>query len=244
MRFLIKTGATLKAPSLLWEVASVSDQALTAAPAEWNYFTAGGSMVPVTALEPAKDSFASQKAFDEQQGSLGWISRQGQYLKSSGYTFEDAVNPVMGFIGAFDLPDSGRTWFVESLFDLVAYHQAAGSSDDPETRSLSIDRDTGFIYSQFSQLLAPALVGTAEAPLAGVYIDSTLVRGSRLSVTVWNPASKALERPLRYSLQLPEDCIQKEPVRLVGESELFAIPLFCNKGADAEFRLIRPSAAR
>jgi hypothetical protein len=160
---------------------------------------------------------------------------------------------MSGLIGAFDLGAIGKFWFAESSFDLLGFFQKSPSENDiVEMKTLPIERDSSFVGAQFSELFSPVLVGTSEHPLPGVYIDSTLVRGNRVSVATLDPARKQLEKSLRYSLQLPPNCVQMDPVHLDARIESFALPLFCqtlppSSGGqpgvvgDLQFRLVLPN---
>ena len=76
--------------------------------------------------------------------------------------------------------------------------------------------------------------------MPGVYIDSTLVRGNRVSIALWNTKTGKLEKPLRYSLQIPDGCVQMSPVQLGAGVETFALPLLCLDGQQLELRTAQP----
>jgi hypothetical protein len=90
-------------------------------------------------------------------------------------------------------------------------------------------------------MVSPVVVGTSQVPLPGVYFDSTLLRGNRVSVAVLNPTTHQFQKPLRYSMQIPLGCLQVNPIQTDQRVESFTIQLFCKYDRFTEFDLIEPS---
>jgi hypothetical protein len=153
---------------------------------------------------------------------------------------------MLGMVGWFEVDQSSsskdRYWFVESNYSLLGFHESLGASGSTiEQQGVPIDRDSSFTNQQFSQLFTPVLVGTNAEAYAGVYIDSTLVRGNEVGVLEWSPSQKGLVKPLRYSLEIPDNCVQMNPVHLTDQASSFTIPLFCETAQNGvEFRLVTP----
>ena len=109
-------------------------------------------------------------------------------------------------------------------------------------QTLPLERDSTFPGGEFSEMFAPITVGTTANPEPGIYINSTTVRGNQVSVAVWNSQDGKFEKPLRYSLQIPDGCAQSDPFHDTAALESFTIPLFCkNANHQLEMQLVSPS---
>lgn len=239
LRVLLNHGDDLNAQSELWDIRSVADSSFVPAPG-WDSLSSSGQALHSVAANALDEQPVFLSFFDPTRASLAWASQDGQFTDRSEFAFSSPQDPIAGLIGAFNLPGLGRFWFVEARFDMVAYHQSGGAA--AETRTLPIERDSTFPGQQFSEMFTPVVVGTSAQPLPGVYIDSTLVRGNRVSIAVWNTASSGFEKPLRYSLQIPDSCIQMAPAQLNSQVESFALPLLCKQGNAMEFRAVHPDS--
>jgi hypothetical protein len=71
-------------------------------------------------------------------------------------------------------------------------------------------------------------------------VDSTLVRGNQVSVAVWNPANGNFEKPLRYSLRIPDGCMEMSPVQLTVDAESFGLPLICSQNSQLQLLVVKP----
>ena len=153
---------------------------------------------------------------------------------------------MLNLTGWFEMDQDSATkdryWFVETNFDLLAFHQSVNAAGvSIEHQKVPIDRDTSFKSQQFSQLFTPVLVGTKSESFPAVYIDSTFVRGNQVGVLEWNPHKKGLVKPIRYSLEIPDHCVQMNPVHLTEEAASFSLPLFCKTAQNQiEFQLVTP----
>jgi hypothetical protein len=163
-------------------------------------------------------------------------------LRDIELTYKKPGDPLSSLlIGAFDFPSQGLFWFVESNFKVLAFHLKAGdTSGAPTMQSMSIDRDTSFLATLFHEMFSPVLVGKPGSPTPGVYVDSTLVRGDRVSVATWD-GSGAFDKPLRYSMRIPSGCVNMAPIQFSSGSESFALPLLCQvEGNQIRYRIARP----
>jgi hypothetical protein len=176
--------------------------------------------------------------FDDSRGSLAWAGSDGALKGENEFSFTSIENPIQGLIGAIDLGKSGKFWFLQSQFDVIGF-QSQGDGAEPLSRVLPIEHDSSFPGQEFSEMFNAVVVGTPEQPLPGVYIDSTLVRGNQVSVAVLNPATGEFSKPLRYSLQIPNSCVQMSPVHLNDAPDSFALPFFCQSGSQVEYRTVR-----
>jgi hypothetical protein len=180
--------------------------------------------------------------FDTERGSITWVDPTGQFLDQSEFAYQSSENPIFGLIGAFNIPSLGRFWFLQSGFDLVGYRQSSATgSSGIEMKTTSLERDSSFQASVFGQMFTPVMVGTPSNPMPGVYIDSTLVRGNQVSVAVWNAANDDIEKPLRYSLEIPDGCLEMNPVQLTSDAESFGLPLVCVRSNNQiQMVIVRP----
>ena len=241
-RILFANGTTINTPSLIWDIRSVTDTSVLAAPG-WDQISANGS--PYTALSPNSSTNASAflSFFDNEHGSITWVDPNGQYQDDSEFAYLSPEDPIVGLIGTFNIPSTGRYWFLQSGFDLVGYHQSSATGSAAiETKTIPLERDSTFLTAQFSQMFNPVMVGTPANPLPGVYIDSTMVRGDQVSVAVWNNVNDDIEKPLRYSLQIPAGCMETNPVQLTSVAESFGLPLLCvpNGGGQIQLVVVKP----
>jgi hypothetical protein len=246
LRLLMGMGDGLDAQTMLWDIRSVSDSSI-APVAGWDSLSSSGQTYQAQTGDYSTKLPIYLSFFDPTRGSLAWATPQGAFVDRTEFSFSSPQNPIVGLIGAYSLPTLGRYWFLETGFDLVAFHQAPQSlgpviAATLESQSLPIERDSTFPGQQFSEMFTPVVVGTDEHPLPGVYIDSTLVRGNRVSIAVWNPVTSKLQKPLRYSLQIPGGCVQMSPVRLDARIESFALPLLCGgREGSMELRALQPA---
>jgi hypothetical protein len=241
LRLLLKDGESLSAKTSLWDIRSLTSHSIRNAQG-WSPLSSAGNPMQALSIDPASGPPIFLSFFDPARGSIAWADPDGGFQGSTEFTYKKPQNGFAGLIGAFNLPEIGRFWFVESRFDLVAFHeQVSPSGSAVLSQTLPIERDSTFPGQHFSEMLSPVVVGDTKHPLPGVYIDSTLVRGNRVAVAVWNPSSQRLEKTLRYSLQIPPGCVQMPPVRLGLPVESFALPLLCRQATHMELRAVVPA---
>lgn len=172
---------------------------------------------------------------DSGRGTLSWLNPTGQLVDSSSFTYKQALDPVQSLIGAHDLPGQGRVWFVETRFNLIGYHETAQGL---QTDSIPLDRDSSFLSEEFDELFQAVVIGTTAQPVPGLFVDSTLVRGSLMSTIIWNMKTGKMERPLRNSLSLPDNCLQMTPVHLDQTPQSFVVPLLCNENSGVALHFV------
>ena len=170
---------------------------------------------------------------DNTRGSINWINSQSQISESTHFNYTDILNPIMDVAGVFELPQYGRSWFVLSRFQLVAFH---GQKQIP----LQIEREQSFSFSEIKDMYSPVLAGTDQNPLPGIYIDSTSVRGNQVSIAVLDPQTDLFQRSIRYSLEIPPTCIPLRPTPLNSHVESLSFHLVCKTNGLVEFRLVNP----
>ncbi len=167
---------------------------------------------------------------DEDSGSVTWVDSTGNPIDYSEFSFHDTGNPVLGLIKSYRFNSGEKFVFLESNFDLIGIHQGKMAVSP-------IERDSSFPYQMFSEMFTSVLVGTSIHPEPGIFVDSTLVRGNQLSIAVWNSTKEVLEKPLKYSLQMPSQCVQMNPIQLRADEPSFALPLLCRHDKDVELRV-------
>jgi cell wall-associated protease len=240
LRLFIQNGTDLSATMLFWDIPSIAEAKVLPATG-WDVLSANGQAIRAISGNET-NSIAYLNFFDVQRGSLAWSDPQGNFLDRSEFSFAEAENLINGLVAVFDLPNLGRYWFIQSSFDLVGYHQGSGTGQGAITsQQISIERDSSFPAQPFSEMFSPAVVGSDANPLPGVYIDSTLVRGDRVAVAVWNPTSNSMYKPLRYSLQVPQGCVEMPPVQATGQIESFTVPFLCSAGTGVAYVMINPA---
>lgn len=234
LRALVNIGDVLDTAASVWDIRSVSDNSLSSV-SGWDSLSSRGKLT----IPAGSDSSAFINFFDSKRGSVAWSLSDGSFSGRSEFSFDSIENPITGIVGAVDLARVGRFLFLESAFDLVIFgNQQAGSV---EKVTLPIERDSSFPGEEFNELFSPVVVGEPGNPLPGVYVDSTLVRGDRVSVAVFNPAVGQFYRPLRYSLSIPDNCVQMTPIVLSDDITAFALPLLCRDGEQRYMlQIIRP----
>ena len=236
LRVLVNVGSDLNASVSLWDVISTQNIQVTEANG-WSALQTNGA--PLVALSPGLEvqNVAMLNFLDSVTDSLAWTDTAGKYLGRSEFSFHSVGSVIASVIGVFDFPKEGRYWFATTNFSLVGYHQAT-LSDAIETQTTSLERETGYTGTQFSDLFSVVQVGTSENPVPGVYVDSTLVRGNQVAVAVWGK-NGSLEKPLRYSLEVPANCVQMNPTQLVRGDSIFSMVLICSPAAGGvEIRIL------
>lgn len=238
LQVLVGNGDNLDSTTSLLDLRSVSDFSLSPSSA-WDSITANGQLMPVLDAKSTMASAASFSFFDEARGTIAWDRTGAQTLEQTDFEFKKLGNPISGMIGALDLGAKGRFWFLETFFDIAGFYQPRGG-DQAQTATLPIERDSSFPGQTFSEFFNPIVVGTDENPIPGVYIDSTIVRGNRVAVATYDTASNTMSKPLRYSLQIPNNCVQMSPIHLTESPSSFALPMFCAVPNGAiEYRVVQ-----
>lgn len=234
-------GLDLSATMSLAQASSVSQLTLVSRP-KWDIAAAAGLVIPAQTLDPKQPTSVVLSFIDSGRGSLTWTDPAGVISGKTPFTYKQPLDPVTGLIGAHNLPGIGHVWFLESRFNLIGFHE--DQTGHITSQSLPIERDSSFPGEVWDELMQAVVVGHQNQPLPGVYVDSTLVRGNSISVVIWNPQTAKLERPLRYSMNLPTACLQLSPYRVSEDPSTFTIPLICDAGGgQAEWRLINAEEA-
>lgn len=175
--------------------------------------------------------FADQMTFvaytDLQHGSLAWTDSLGRFLGRSEFAYQNVGDPFVGkIIGIYKLVnDQSKYWFLQSHNNLVGFFETASGAQKQAT--FSLERDSSFEANSFNLLFAPTLVGSSQVPLPGIFVDSTQIVGNRVNVITYNSGQNKLERLLRYSLSIPDACINMAPIRLDFQAGSFSLPLIC-----------------
>jgi hypothetical protein len=232
IRYFATQDTELDTPVAVLDASSVTEVTLKLAP-EWRVTSILGTAIS----SPPNQTSAYLNFDDSAHGNFSWSDAFGG-VDFSHFQFQEILNPITSAIGAFNFGKNGRFWVLETNFDLVAFQEDA--TGNQSHYKLPIERDTSFSEQQLNEMASPVLVGTTANPLPAVYIDSTLLRGNQISVAVINPEAHRFEKPLRYSLQVPEGCLQVNPLQLTDRVESFTLPLFCKKGLAIDYHLIQP----
>jgi subtilisin family serine protease len=239
-KVIFTLGNQVNAQTFLWNFDTIASTTYPTVNG-WDLLASSGTPFSAISTASTENSSAFINYFDTERGSIAWATPDGQYIDRSEFSFFSPENPLQNTTGIFDLPNLGRYWFLETQFNLVAFHQAPGKTDI-ETQTLPLERDSTFPGGVFSEMFTPITVGTTANPEPGIYINSTTVRGNQVSVAVWNPADGKFEKPLRYSLQIPDGCSQSDPFHSTEAVESFSIPLFCNNANhQLEMQIVSPA---
>ena len=239
VRVLAALGTTVDSATLVWDINSTSMSQISNN-AGWDVLSASGQGTRVLTLDMSNRISAISSLFDQETGSLTWLDSSGKFTGRSEYTYKSLENQMVGsaVVGVYNLASLGNIWLVQTRFDLVAYHQNANQAT-PDYHVMSLDRDSTFASQQYQSLLTPVIVGSTGHPLPGLFIDSTLVRGDLLSVALLNPSSLQLQKPLRYSLQMPSGCVEMTSFYSNSNIDSFALALLCQKNSQLEFRTLQ-----
>ncbi len=228
LRILTIQGSGLDAPIALWDIRSNVDHDLNF-DSGWNAFASSGQIVRTLPGESA----ASINFFDQKSGSITWANGAGNFVSRSEFFYQSSQDPVTGLKGVFDLGSSGQFTFLISSFNLIAQYADL-------TQTLPLNRDSSFASQIFSDLLTPVLAGTVAHPLPGIFVDSTLIQGDRVSVATINPLTRQFDKTLRYSFSIPGNCIALSPYQQAKSNNYFALPLLCQSGDQIEYRILEP----
>jgi len=203
----------------------------------WDSSTASGNPNSVFSTGLSTTAFFNViDPVDSNRASITWSSSRGELLSRDDFSFFDPENALQAYIGAFDLGGVGHYWFMQSVFDLIAYQSSSVLS--PTMHTLSLERDSSFPYSQFKEMSSPVLIGSVSNPIPGVYIDSTLVSGNRISIATIDPVSQNFKKTLRFSMQIPESCLQVAPFHLTDDPNSFVLPILCQQGSSVDYDLV------
>jgi len=222
-RIMISMGSDLSAKTVILDLKSIEgvDFSKQMAPApDWSFIDTAAFADTTFDLNSSVTTTGFLSFFDTSHGSLTWTDSNGQVMSRSEFSYQSPEDKVLSLKGTFDLGSEGKYWFLETVFNLAGYK-------GDQMATLPIERDSSFPGQEFSQMLTPVLVGNAAAPRPGVYVDSTLVRGNQVAVATWDADQKGLIKPLRYSLLIPDGCLQMSPVQFTDGAESFALPLIC-----------------
>jgi len=180
---------------------------------------AGNSSRPVIGLnnsnlgQPTGDvNFVAQLKRDEVR-SYVWnpLSRRSRSLEVSTNNWSD---PVFDTISTFD--DEAATSIFETRYFIQAFDKKGNSE------RLRINRESSFPGVKFSESLTPIAVAKDDKMIPGVFINSTLIFGSRLYSMI--KEGDALYRPARLSVDIPKNCIHLDPEVIDG---MFRYILLC-----------------
>lgn len=236
-RILVGNGDSLDAKTTLIDLRSVGDYSYSEAQG-WDSISSNSQPVPVMSASSLPVSAGFLNFFDGARGSFAWSTPEGSVSEDAEFTFQSIDNPIQGLIGAIDLGALGRYTFYQARFDIVAFTDT-GNGQSSEPKILPIENDSSFPGQQFSEMFSPIVVGTSQKPQAGIYIDSTLVRGNLVSIATLNSENGSFSKPLRYSLLIPEGCVQMAPAHQTDAPDSLVLPFFCQTGNQTEFRTVQ-----
>jgi len=240
LSLLFAENDDFNAQNYTWKLDSISDATKgdSITPIQgWDSSTARGNPNPVMTRGQSTSVFFNViDPIDSNRASLTWSSTNGDLLARDDFSFFSPENALQAYIGAFDLGNVGHYWFMQSVFDLIAYHSLPGSA--PTTQILPLERDSSFQYSQFKEMSLAVLMGSVANPIPAIYIDSTLVNGNRISIATIDPSTNSFSKRLRDSIQIPADCLQVAPFHVTSDPSSLVLPLFCKKGTSVDFDLV------
>jgi hypothetical protein len=240
LRLIGALGTALDSASVLVDVPDVTAPVVNSN-SNWNYLLATGT--PVTSIAPdfLGTSGSMLGFYDEQRGRLTWTNSQGLMDETTEFEFDNTADPITapGLLGQEFIPALGQFWFIQTKYNLVAYHHV------PHTQSLESDvigleRDSTMPGQLFSQSFSPVIVGSDVNPEPGLFVDSTRVRGDLLSVVIWNGATRKMEKPLRHSFQTPPQCFPDTPIQISQSLNSYELPLFCQQNKTLVFKTFAP----
>jgi cell wall-associated protease len=167
-------------------------------------------------------NFVAQLKRDEVR-SFVWspLELKSKSLEVSTKNWSD---PVFDTISTF--ADSAGTNIFETRYYIRAFDN---QGNDPKLR---INRESSFPGVKFSETLSPIIVNSGKKKLPSVFINSTLIFGSRLYSMVKNGSS--FTRPISLSVDVPNNCIHMEPEVLEAS---FQYMLLC-KGSGKSINLV------
>jgi hypothetical protein len=239
---LAQMDAAVGSPVYLLDVKSVSDFTLRPA-GNWNGLSARGKLLEVESLDFSQKELAFAGVIDDlgHNGTLSWANFAGDLSARTDYDYTRPRNPIYNVTSVFDLSQLGHYWFVETGFDLVGFHSGFNSNSQITSQHLPLERDSSYSLEYFRRKLTPVLAGTKANPLPGVlYNDSNFIRKNEIFLTDFNPTANVLERPLRYSLKLPDGCIVVDNFRPAGVQELLAVGLLCQQNSSLTYKVLIP----
>ncbi len=179
---------------------------------------------------------------DNERGVFNWVKSDGEPAGQTEFSFHSPENPIVqpGLLALFSLSQSGRVWFVESQFNLIAFHQSVDMPHAVQSGMISINRDSNFSSVQQAQQFVPVIVGSNLNPEPGLYTDLSLMVDHYVDIATWNLGHGQLERTARYSLLVPSHCAQMLPVQVGADVNTLSIPMFCESKTGLSFDLVQP----
>lgn len=240
VRLLLADDTQLSAHVSLLDVPDVTHATLTALP-KWDLFSAVGTAIPAKPGSGNGVSMTYLKFYDEKTGGLAWAKPDTSLepLSEFKYSPSNFPDPIKGMISAYDSPRIGHLWILFSNFDLVAKGTTPGGK--PFTSTFPLERETTDISDdKMAEFFSPFLIGPKANPQPAIFVDSTALRGNLISMLTWNAKTLKLEKPLRYSMQVPSNCVNMAPVYLNGDTASLAIPLLCHKDKKASLHIVQP----
>ncbi len=186
-----------------------------------NHLLAGNSSRPILALEgnqvgqiTSTVNFVAQLKRDEVR-SYSWspIDQSSHSIEVSTRNWSD---PVFDTISTFS--DSAGTNIFETRYFIQAFDKYG------QGQRLRINRESSFPGVNFSETLKPIGIEFNGRNLPGVFINSTLIFGSRLYSMVKDGGS--FTRPASLSVDFPKNCIHLDPEVIDGKYQYI---LLCKK---------------
>jgi len=241
---MLDMGKDLDSPVMVWDLKSTTATNMVSLTG-WDQILSTGNVYPTLGTSGTNGFFTFLD--DQIRGTVAWSDPSGNYVDKTEFSFASSTpeDQIAGLIGSYDLPNLGRFWFLQSQFELVGYHQTSTGNSPIQMQTLSLQRESS-LGSAFSQMLSPVVVGSSAAPLPGVFKDTSLVRGSHVSIAVWDNSSGKVLQPLRYSMEIPQNCLDMSPVQLTADYASFAVPLICEQTTanTVQVQIVQPSAAK
>jgi hypothetical protein len=181
------------------------------------------------------------KFYDDRRGGLAWAQPNTKLdpLSEFSYIVPNVADPIHGLISAYTSPTIGKLAIMDTDFNLVV--EQTDPNGQTHNATFPLERETSnIIESTMNEFFNIVLLGTPANPTPAIYFDSTLLRGSLVSVIQWDNTQHQLVKTLQYSLTVPSNCLNMSPVKLSTAPNSFTVPFLCNEGGKATLRLVTP----
>lgn len=162
-------------------------------------------VIPQTADE---NSLVSFKLNNRLSGRLAFTDKETgntyvQRIESDGYS-----DPIFGFIGGYKMGGIYHSFF-ESRYWIHYF-----GNDDQHYR-YPVNRESSFPGVQFSETMESVVVNDNGDLKPGIFVNSTLLYGNQVHALV--PSSEGLIRPLKFTIEIPDNCAYVLPANLGSE---------------------------
>lgn len=175
-----------------------------------NVVISGNINFPQILPPESKDkSLISYRLIGRDNGRIAYTDVETGNTHVQAFETDGYADPVFGFLSGLKMNGSYSA-FIESRYWI---HYFEG--EDKHFR-YPVNRESSFPGVQFSETMEPVTAYDNDIAKTGIFVNSTLLYGNQIHIIV--PKKDKLIRPLKYTVEIPQNCAYALPARL-GEKE-------------------------